>query len=65
MGHVSGAHVNPAVTCGLLAAGNISILKAVLYITVQCLGAVAGTGVLKVMLFMYSCNNWSMNTETE
>jgi len=54
---VSGAHVNPAVTCGLLAAGNISILKAVLYITVQCLGAVAGTGVLKVMLFMYSCNN--------
>jgi aquaporin related protein len=49
VGHVSGAHVNPAVTCGLLAAGNISILKALLYITVQCLGAVAGTGVLKAL----------------
>ncbi|XP_023708717.1 aquaporin AQPAn.G [Cryptotermes secundus] len=49
VGHVSGAHVNPAVTCGMLVTGNISILKALLYVAVQCLGAVAGTGVLKAL----------------
>jgi glycerol uptake facilitator-like aquaporin len=36
----------------MLVTGNISILKALLYIAVQCLGAVAGTGVLKVIIFV-------------
>jgi len=38
-GHVSGAHVNPAVTVGMWTLKKISTEKAVLYIVVQFLGA--------------------------
>lgn len=48
IGHVSGGHVNPAVTAGLLAAGKITIARGVLYIIAQCMGAVAGSAILKV-----------------
>ena len=38
-GGISGAHVNPAVTCGFLATGRISLPLAVQYIITQCVGA--------------------------
>lgn len=50
IGHISGGHLNPAVTCGMLAAGNISIVRAVLYILIQCCGAAAGTATLYALL---------------
>lgn len=48
IGHISGGHINPAVTAGLLAAGKVSIVRALLYVVAQCAGAVAGTASLKV-----------------
>jgi aquaporin TIP len=38
-GGISGAHLNPAVTCGLLSTGRISLPLAVQYIISQCVGA--------------------------
>lgn len=39
-GHISGAHINPAVTLGLTAAGKFDPIKAVYYIVAQLLGAI-------------------------
>ncbi|XP_030050855.1 aquaporin-5-like [Microcaecilia unicolor] len=46
VGHISGAHFNPAVTVAFLLGSQISILRAVAYIMAQMLGAVAGAGLL-------------------
>lgn len=49
LGHVSGAHLNPAITCGAVVAGKVTIIRALLYIIAQCLGAIAGTAFLKAV----------------
>uniref|UniRef100_A0A7N0TT00 Uncharacterized protein n=1 Tax=Kalanchoe fedtschenkoi TaxID=63787 RepID=A0A7N0TT00_KALFE len=44
---ISGGHINPAVTFGLLLARKLSLTRALLYIVMQCLGAICGAGVVK------------------
>lgn len=45
-GHISGGHINPAVTVAMVCTRKISIAKSVFYITAQCLGAIVGAGIL-------------------
>jgi aquaporin Z len=49
-GHISGAHINPAVTIGLWAARAIDGLAAIGYIIVQILGGIAAAFVLRFVL---------------
>ncbi|KAK0062640.1 aquaporin-4-like isoform X1, partial [Biomphalaria pfeifferi] len=44
--HVSGGHINPAVTMAMLAARKISLAKAVFFVLFQLIGAVVGAGIL-------------------
>ncbi|KAJ8391931.1 hypothetical protein AAFF_G00084020 [Aldrovandia affinis] len=48
-GHISGAHINPAVTVAMLFTRKISIVKAFFYLAAQCLGATAGSAILYVI----------------
>ena len=46
IGPISGCHINPAITLSMLVARKISARDAIGYITVQCIGAVLGAGIL-------------------
>lgn len=46
IGHISGCHINPAITISMLSTGKISAGDAIGYIIAQVLGAIAGAGVL-------------------
>lgn len=50
MGHISGVHINPAVTLGLLVGGKIKMMDAIAYIIAQVIGAILAGFVL---LYIY------------
>nr|QQZ01327.1 aquaporin PIP2;2 [Impatiens walleriana] len=50
---ISGGHINPAVTFGLFLARKVSLVRAVLYIVAQCLGAICGCGLVKAFQKAY------------
>jgi aquaporin Z len=49
IGHISGCHLNPAVTVGLAAGGRFPMGEVVPYIAAQVAGAIAGAAVLYVI----------------
>lgn len=49
IGHISGCHLNPAVTIGLVAAGRFEGKEAPGYIVAQVVGAIVAAGVLYVI----------------
>ena len=50
LGHISGAHLNPAVTLGLWAGGRFSGKEVLPYIIAQVLGGIAGAAILYVIV---------------
>jgi aquaporin Z len=46
LGHVSGAHFNPAVTIGLWAGGRFPVRDIIPYIVAQCAGAIVAAAIL-------------------
>ena len=49
IGHISGCHLNPAVSLGLWAGGRFPVRDLLPYIAVQVVGAIVGSGVLFVI----------------
>lgn len=50
LGHISGAHLNPAVTIGFWAVGHLPGNKILPYIVSQILGGIAGAGILYIIV---------------
>ena len=50
IGDISGCHVNPAVSLAMLIRGDISLIEFIGYVISQVLGAIAGTGILYLIL---------------
>ncbi|KAI4368775.1 hypothetical protein MLD38_017290 [Melastoma candidum] len=50
---ISGGHINPAVTFGLFLARKVSLIRAILYMVAQCLGAICGCGLVKAFQHAY------------
>jgi len=46
IGHVSGCHINPAITAGLITGAKIGVIKGLLYIVFQCIGGLIGGALL-------------------
>lgn len=49
IGHISGCHLNPAVSIGLVAGKRFPVSELLPYIVAQVLGAIAGAGILDVI----------------
>lgn len=49
VGNISGCHINPAVSLGVLISGGMTVKDFIGYVISQCLGAIAGTGILKLI----------------
>ncbi|MFD2906933.1 MIP family channel protein [Sphingobacterium anhuiense] len=76
IGGISGCHINPAVTIGVLVAGKISAKDAVIYIVAQLIGALLGAFVLQQILggqlagfspgeWAYGSNGWGKGYQNE
>ncbi|NGM67204.1 MIP family channel protein [Sphingobacterium sp. SGR-19] len=76
IGGISGCHINPAVTIGVLLAGRMPAKDAIVYVIAQCLGALLGAFVLQQILggqlagftageWAYGANGWGTKYQSE
>ncbi|CAL5391789.1 unnamed protein product [Camellia sinensis] len=50
---ISGGHINPVVTFGLFLARKVSLIRAMMYMVAQCLGAICGVALVKAFQSSY------------
>ena len=50
IGHISGCHINPAISIGMVVAGRMKASEAAYYILAQILGAIAGASMLYLIV---------------
>jgi aquaporin Z len=50
IGPISGCHINPAISISMLAAGKLSVKDCAGYVISQCIGAIAASGILYLLL---------------
>ena len=46
IGHISGCHINPAISIAMVAAGRMKMGEAITYVIAQIIGAIIGAGIL-------------------
>jgi MIP family channel proteins len=63
-GHMSGAHINPAVTISFLVACEIDFVRAFCYIGMQLLGGISGSCLLRALTAENFQGNLGLNTIT-
>ncbi len=63
VGSISGGHFNPAVTCGLVAAGRFEASKTLAYIFAQVLGGAAAAIIFIVILSGAPSGKWNTFTD--
>jgi aquaporin Z len=49
IGNVSGCHINPAVSLAVFMTGGMNMAQFIAYIISQCIGAIAGSGILAII----------------
>lgn len=50
IGHISGCHINPAISIAMVVAGRMKAKEAALYVAAQILGAILGAGILYLIV---------------
>jgi aquaporin Z len=61
IGHISGCHINPAITIAMLINGKIPAKDAVIYIIVQCIGAIIASVLLLNIMTGFPGYNLAVN----
>ena len=65
LGHVSGAHVNPALSAGFAVTRKISMARFVFYVIGQSAGAISGAALLKMLIPESMHGNFGLLTPSE
>jgi len=50
VGHISGCHINPAITVGLVSGAKVEVIRGIAYVVAQSLGGLLGGALLKALV---------------